>query len=209
MSASAGGDPLPRSCIVARVRRLPVAVVAAVLAALPVATALAPRAAWAVGEDEWQVSLRAGGGNPNGYPLQPWGFAGALDVEYGFFEAFAARASVGLVSYPVKAIKNGPPAGTLQARTALLGATYAFDVLRLVPYMEVGIGLLQWSGPGAPSTSFGTELGLGADYLITPHWVAGASAQYIFSPTDLVTNAMQFGQSPLAFSLTLRVGRIF
>src|SRR5450755_4483920 len=169
----------------------------------------AGRDARAVGEDEWQVSASAGGGNANGYPLAPWGLAGALDVEYGFLEAFAARASVGVVSHPVKAVKGGPPAGTLQARTALVGATYTFDVLRLVPYMEVGVGLLQWSGPGAPRTTMGAELGLGADYLVTTRWAWGASAQYIFSPTDLFSNAMEFGQSPLAFSLTLRVSRIF
>jgi hypothetical protein len=170
----------------------------------------AGRDAHAVGEDEWQVSARAGGGNANGYPTEPWGLAGALDVEYGFLEAFAARASVGVVSHPVKAVKNGPPAGTLQARTALLGATYTFDVLRLVPYLEVGLGALQWSGPGASTkTSFAAELGLGADYLITTRWAWGGSAQYIFAPADLFNNVMQFGERPLAFSLTLRLSRIF
>jgi len=163
----------------------------------------------AVGEDEWQLSARLGGGNPNGYPLEPWGLAGGLDLEYGLLESFAARLSVGVVSHPVKAVKDVSPAGTLQARTALLGATYTFDVLRLVPYMEASFGLLQWSGPAAPKTTFGAELGLGADYLVTPHWAWGASAQYIFAPADLIENAQQFGQSPLAFSLTLRVSRIF
>jgi len=198
------------SCIVARVRRAPVSA----LAALPVIAAavgviLYARPARAVGEDEWQVSARLGGGNANGYPIQPWGLAGALDVEYGFHEAFAARASVGVVSRPVKAVKNGPPAGTLQARTALVGATYTFDVIRLVPYMEFGIGLLAWDGPGAPRTSLGTELGLGADYLLTTRWACGASAQYIFAPADLFSNVTEFGQRPLAFSLTLRLSRIF
>jgi hypothetical protein len=183
--------------------------VAVVLAALSAAAASAPRAARAVGEDEWQVSLRAGGGNPNGYPLAPWGFAGALDVEWGFLQAFAARASVGLVSYPVDAVKDVHPAGTLQARTALLGLTYTFDVLRLVPYIEVGVGILAWSGPGAPATAFGTELGLGGDYLLSSRWACGASAQYLFAPADLFRNAMQFGERPLAFSLTLRISRIF
>jgi hypothetical protein len=181
----------------------------AVLAALPVALALGGGAARAVGEDEWQLSARAGGGNANGYPIQSWGLAGALDLEYGFLEAFAARASVGVTSRPVSAVKNVSPAGTLQARTALVGATYTFDVIRLVPYMEFGIGLLAWSGPRAPKTTLGTELGLGADYLLTPHWSAGASAQYIFAPADLFNNVMEFGERPLAFSLTLRVSRIF
>ncbi len=181
-------------------RRAPVAVL---LAALPVAVAAFPGSARAVGEDEWQVSARLGGGNSNGYPIQGWGLAGALDLEYGLLEAFAARVSVGVTSRPVDAVKNVSPAGTLQARTALVGLTYSFDVLRLVPYMEVGVGLLQWSGPGAPRTSLGTELGLGADYLLAPRWSLGGSAQYIFSPADLFGNAMEFGQSPLAFSLTL------
>jgi hypothetical protein len=187
------------------VRRAPLAVF---LAVLPVVM-MAAGPARAAGEDEWQLALRLGGGNSNGYPIQPWGFAGALDLEYGFHEAFSARASVGMVSYPVDAVKNGPPAGTLQARTALLGLMYTVDVLRLLPYIEVSVGLLSWSGPGAPATSFGAELGLGADYLVTPHWALGGSAQYIFAPADLFANAMQFGQRPLAFSLTLRLSWIF
>jgi hypothetical protein len=185
------------------------AAVAVFVTALPVAVAAFGGEARAVGEDEWQLSARLGGANANGYPIQPWGLAGALDVEYGIHESFAARASVGVVSHPVPAVKNGPPAGTRQARTALLGATYTFDVIRLVPYMEFGIGLLQWSGPGAPKTTIGTELGLGADYLLTTRWACGASAQYIFAPADLFGNVMQFGKSPLAFSLTLRFSRIF
>jgi hypothetical protein len=202
--AGPGGPRDGGACIVPRVKR---AFVAAFGAALFVAMGAGD--ARAVGEDEWQLSARAGGGNANGYPIQQWGLAGALDLEYGLLEAFAARVSVGVTSHPVDAVKNVSPAGTLQARTALVGATYTFDVLRLLPYMEVGVGLLSWSGPRAPKTSFGTELGIGADYLITPHWATGASAQYIFSPADLFNNVMQFGERPLAFSLTLRVSRIF
>jgi hypothetical protein len=186
------------------VRRPPVA---AFLVAF--AVSMAARPARAVGEDEWQLSARLGGGNANGYPLSPWGFAGALDLEYGVLQAFAVRASVGVVSRPIEAVKDVHPAGTLQARTALLGVTYTFDVLRLVPYLEVGLGLLQWSGPGASPTTFGTELGLGGDYFLTPHWACGASAQYIFAPADLINNVTEFGQRPLAFSLTLRISRIF
>jgi hypothetical protein len=180
--------------------------VAVLVAAL---LALSRGEARAVGEDEWQLSARAGGSNANGYPFEPWGLAGALDVEYGFHEAFAARASVGVAAHPVKAVKNVSPAGTLQARTALVGATYTFDVLRLVPYVEVGLGVVQWSGPAAPNMAFAAELGLGADYLLTTRWAWGASAQYIFAPADLFSNATQFGERPLAFSLTLRLSRIF
>jgi hypothetical protein len=83
-------------------------------------------------------------------------------------------------------------------------------VLRLVPYVEAGIGLVHWSGGGDPSrTSLAMEVGLGGDYLLSPRWACGASAQYLFSPSDLVNNAMSLGGPPLAFSLTLRVSRMF
>jgi hypothetical protein len=53
------------------------------------------------------------------------------------------------------------------------------------------------------------DLGVGADYLVSPRWSMGASAQYLFAPSDLINNAREFGEAPLAFSLTARVSRIF
>jgi hypothetical protein len=168
------------------------------------------REARAVGEDEWQLSARLGAANATGFPTSPWGPAGALDLEYGFHEAFAARASLGVLEHPVPAVKNVTKGGTLRATTALAGLTYTFDVLRLVPYLSVDLGLVQWSGGGQPAHStFAAETVIGADYLLTTRWAWGASAQYIFAPADLYNNYLELGENPLAFSFTLRLSRIF
>jgi hypothetical protein len=190
------------------VRRAPVAVLVAVL---PLGVLALPRGeARAAGEDEWQLSARLGGANKNGYPFAPWGLAGALDLEYGVDDAWAARVSVGTLAHPVPAVKDVTPGGTLRASSALLGATYTFDVLRLVPYIAGGVGVMWWSGGGAAAhAQLAAEVGVGADYLLTPHWAWGASAQYVFAPGELVSNAMELGQSPLAFSATLRFSWIF
>jgi hypothetical protein len=192
------------------VRRAPARALVVVVLVGFVVLAAAPRDASAVGEDEWQLSLRLGGANATGYPLSPWGPAGALDLEYGFHEAFAARASVGVLEHPVPAVKMGAKGTTLHATTALAGLTYTFDVLRLVPYVSVDLGLVQWSGGGAPAhETFAAETVVGADYYLTTRWAWGASAQYLFTPGDLYDNYLELGGVPLAFSLTLRLSRIF
>ncbi len=184
--------------------RAPIAFLALLLASSTAAPA------WGAGDDELQVSARLGGANANGDPFASWGPAAAVDVEYGLNDAWSARASFSLLRHPVAPVKNGSPGGTLQATAALVGATYTFDVLRLVPYIEAGVGAVRWSGAGEPSrTSLAVETGLGGDYLLTPRWSCGASAQYLFTPGELVNNAMSFGGRALAFSLTLRVSRVF
>jgi hypothetical protein len=169
-----------------------------------------PHAARAAGEDEFQLSLRLGGANANGYPLAPWGAAAGVDLEYGLDDAWSARVSVGALRHPVDAVKDVSPAGTLQATTALAGATYTFDTLRLVPYASAGLGLVHWSGAGvSPHNGLAIEMGLGGDYLLTPKWAVGASAQYLFSTGDLLGNAMDLGGTALAFSFTARGSIIF
>lgn len=169
-----------------------------------------PGEARAVGEDEWQLSARLGAANATGFPTSPWGPVGALDLEYGFHEAFAARASLGVLEHPVPAVKNVTKGGTLRATTALAGLTYTFDVLRLVPYASVDLGLVQWSGGGQPAHStFAAEMVVGAQYYLTTRWAWGASAQYLFAPAELFDNYLELGGSPLAFSITLRLSRVF
>jgi Outer membrane protein beta-barrel domain len=164
----------------------------------------------AAGEGDWQLSARAGGANATGDPLSPWGLAGALDLEYGVDDAWAGRATVATLMHPVKAVKGVTAGGTLHATSALVGLTYTFDVLRLVPYITSGIGVVQFSGGGeAAHTTLAMDLGVGADYLLTPRWSWGGSVQYIFAPKDLIDNAMTLGENPLAFSVTLRVSRVF
>jgi hypothetical protein len=178
-----------------------------VLVALALAGARPARAA---GEDEWQLSARLGGANATGSPFSPWGLAAGLDVEYGLTDAWSARATVETLAHPVDAVKDVSPAGTRRAIAAILGATYTVDVIRLVPYITGGLGILRWTGPGEDGRlTMALDLGVGADYLLTPRWAVGASALYLFAPSDLLNNFREFGEVPLAFSLTARVSHAF
>jgi hypothetical protein len=144
-------------------------------------------------------------------PRAPWGLGLALDLEYGVTDAWAARLSIGTSLYPVDAdMQARLPEGRVSSSTALAGVTYTLDVLRLVPYVDLGIGLVRFGGEVAqPHTTLAAELGIGADYLLTRRWACGLSFQYLFAPSDLVSNAMNLGSSPYTFSATLRASRIF
>jgi hypothetical protein len=165
----------------------------------------------AAGEGEWQLSARLGGGTVSIDGRSPWGPEAAFDLEYGITDAWAARVSVGGSLHPVDAdMKAHLPGGNVNATTALAGVTYTFDVLRLIPYGEVSVGLVRFGGAVTnPHTTLGSELGLGADYLLSRRWAVGLSFQYLFAPADLLNNAMQLGGSPFAFSGTLRGSWLF
>jgi len=175
------------------------------------ALAAAGEASAAAGEDEWQASLRLGAGTINVDGRSPFGAVVGGDVEYGFTDAWAVHLSATVGFHPVDAdTKAMLPGGTLRTTTALLGVTYTFDVLRLVPYIETGIGILNLSGAVMrPGTAFSAELGLGADYLLTKRWVVGGILQYQFTPADLFGSATDFGGTSYYFALCARVSRLF
>lgn len=190
-------------------RRRPVR--AALATAVAAALGLATSAARAAGDGEWQLSARLGGGTVSIDHRKPWGLVGALDVEYGLNDAWAVRVSTGSSVHPVSANANaGLPGGKLLATTALVGATYTFDVLRLIPYADLSLGLVRFSGAVVrPRSTLATELGIGADYLLAKRWACGLSFQYLFVPRDLLSDPMNLGTSPFAFSATFRGSFIF
>lgn len=186
--------------------------VPAALAALLSLVLVAPRPARAAGEAEWQLSGRLGlaGINVNRsgcFPGCDWGPAAAVDLEYGFTDAWAARVSVGGSSHGVDPQSSaGATASRVTATTALVGATYTFDVLRLVPYATLGVGLVHFAGvvPELATRAAG-EVGLGAQYYLNPRWTCGASLQYLVAPNDLLNFEAPF----YTFSFTVRLSRMF
>src|SRR4051794_27255254 len=76
-------------------------------AAAPIATAMGPtgarRAAASAGEQEWQVSIRAGIGTVDADGRSPFGGAAGIDVEYGITDAWAAHLSATAGFHPVDA----------------------------------------------------------------------------------------------------------
>jgi hypothetical protein len=179
---------------------------AAALVAFLSATTWAWRAR-AVNQDEWQVALRAGAGAVNVDGRRPWGPTGALDLEYGILDSWALRLSLEGSFHSVdKQAKPPLPGGTVDTESALAGICYTIDVLRLVPYADLEFGVSRFGGAvTAPLTMFVSELGLGADYYLNRHWLAGASVQYLYRPQDLLSNPQGLGNSPFMFSVTARL----
>jgi hypothetical protein len=179
---------------------------AAALVAFLSATGWAWRAR-AINQDEWQVALRTGAAVVHVDGRSPWGPAGALDLAYGILDAWALRLSFEGSYYSVdKQTKPALPAGTINVESALAGITYTVDILRLVPYGDLEIGVARFGGAvTAPLTSLAAELGFGADYYLTQHWLAGASIQYLYSPSNLLSNPQGLGNSPFMFSVTARL----
>jgi hypothetical protein len=173
---------------------------------------LGGRSARAAGEKEWQASLRLGAANVNVDGRKPWGFAGALDVEYGLTDAWALRASLATSIHPVSAsgTMDMRPTGNVRTNAAMAGVTYTIDVLRLVPYADLQTGVVQFAGAVTdPALHWAAELGVGADYFWTRRWLTGVSFQYLFTPADLLSDPLNLGSSPFAFFFTLRVSRVF
>ena len=183
------------------------AVAALVALGIGVAAATPARAA---GANELQAALRFGAGWLN-VGDKPWAPVAALDVEYGLDDAWAVRASVEGYTHGVSADKaNGVSEGTERLGAALVGVAYTVDIFRLVPYLNLGLGVAHIGGPlAAPTTMFATELGAGGDYYVTRRLRAGLSFQYLFKPVDLLSNPTQFGNSPFMFSATARVSWVF
>jgi hypothetical protein len=145
------------------------------------------------GEKEWQLALTpafamAQAGDGNGGTVNAWGGGAGLDVAYGLNDAIAVRLTGAYSAHALDASAGGP-AGVLSAFHAGAGITYAIDVLRLVPYFDLGVGLLGSLRPSAHGTDaiygFGVEIGLGLDYLATRLVSVGFVVRYHAYLTDI------------------------
>jgi opacity protein-like surface antigen len=126
----------------------------------------------------------------------PSGGGASLDLGFGISEALSLHAS-GFVSWhPTDKTKTNA-AGTIGVFGAMVGLTYTIDIIRIVPYFDLGIGVLGLRGDAgfgsspaanrvaASSTAFGVEVGFGAEYLINRHVAVGVVARYHAFVTDI------------------------
>ena len=141
----------------------------------------------------------------------PLGLALGFDLKYGIDDAWAARISASGARQGADADSRlALPAGSIWSYSTFAGLTYTMDVLRLLPIFDVGVGVLGVAGAVKQSRrALGIQVGLGAEYLLTPRWTVGAMAEYIFAPFDLVSNALNGSQTPQWFSLCARLGWIW
>jgi hypothetical protein len=160
------------------------------------------RTAAAAGEREWQAALRLGAGTVSVDGRKPWGLA----------DAWALRLSFEGSTHDVSKSSDMDmrPAGAVRTDAALIGLTYTFDVLRLVPYADVQVGFAQVHGAVvAPLSLLAMELGVGADYFVTRRVTAGVSFHYLFEPADLLSDPLNLGTNPFSFTATARASYLF
>lgn len=157
-------------------------------------------------EDDWRVSARAGLANIVADGRDPMGLGLGGEIQYGLDDAWALRLSVAGAAQRVDAqMDQKLPGGTIWSYSAFAGLGYTMDVLRLLPTFAVGAGILGARGAVKSRISHvGIQVGLGADYLLTPRFAFGAAADYVFAPFDLFSHVIEGSQVPQAFALSAR-----
>jgi hypothetical protein len=97
--------------------------------------------------------------------------------------------------------------GTGRAITAGTGLTLAFDVLRVVPFVEAGASFANLGYGGRSRSYLGAELGAGAEYLITPAFSLAGVLRAQHFPVSLSGNLV--GRSGTLLSVGARFGYTF
>ena len=157
-------------------------------------------------EDDWQVAGRVGLAGVVADGRSPLGLGLGGDVQYGLDDAWAVRLSLAGAGQRVDEDKaHMLPGGTMWSYAAFAGLGYTMDVLRLLPTFEAGVGVLGVRGAVKKShLAVGVQIGLGADYLLTPRFSVGLAAQYVFAPFDLFSHVLTGDQTPQAFAFCTR-----
>jgi opacity protein-like surface antigen len=180
--------------------------------ALPLVAAVAVlacgRLAGATAEGEWMAAVSAGYAVVRAEGRRPGGGRVELEIQRGITDAWSARVGLG-ASLHVIAAEGAEPASRLRATSLSAGFTYAVDIVRVVPFLDLGVGLLSVSGQSQDSRrALGVEVGLGAEYLLTRRWTLALLGRYQYAPLRLCGSTES--DSTLALgSVLLRLGRIF
>ncbi len=141
------------------------------------ATAALPRRAAAVRPGDWVIGLAPS----YAYIVidskaQPRGVGANAVLLYGLTESFAARLSGGWSGHSVETDKPNPP--LYQVAHATLGLRYAFDLVKINPSIEGGVGILYQQFGKASSTDLGLQLGVAFDYWVLRWLSVGAYFHY-------------------------------
>jgi hypothetical protein len=96
----------------------------------------------------------------------------------------------GTVFYTAQAARGdeaaGLPSGAISVGGAFVGLRYAFDVLRVIPYVDGGVGALFSGGAGqARRVDLGVEVGIGFDYLYSRRLTFGLMVRYHAFTTNI------------------------
>jgi len=160
-----------------------------------------PCPAQAAGEGEKQVAGALGFALAGADGHARSGMQAGVEAMMGFSDAWAGRATVSGSWQPDSA------AGTLRhVTTVSLGATYSLDIVRWVPFVDLGFSLADLRGGGTSSQRLGPQAGLGAEYLLSRRWTLAALARFDFFALRLAGSG---GGQPWWLGAGFRIGRVF
>lgn len=156
----------------------------ALLAAALLGAAAGPASA---DEKEFTLALQPGFAVARLGDRNAWGGGGGLDLLYGITDALSLRLTGAYSAHSLAAVDKTDstpalPGGLVTAFHAGAGVSYAVDIVRLVPYFDLSIGLLGMRQPtdkgDKTGYDFGVEIGVGADYLINRRVAVGFVVRY-------------------------------
>jgi hypothetical protein len=162
---------------------------------------LLPAPALAVGQGEASLSVGAG----LAVAFQSQGRAGAC-AEFrllrGLSDAWSARLGLQAALIPSS---DTAPRGSLLSQA--VGLTWAVDIAKLVPFLDLGLVVADVRGRGyQASQRLGGQAGLGVDYLVSRRMVLSFLGRVDYFPLRLAG-----GESPrpLALAFAIHLGRTF
>jgi len=133
--------------------------------AVLLALAAAPAPARA-GEDEWELGVDGFGALFRTGATQ-WGGGAGIHASYGLTAAWSvvAAASWRVVAAKTDAMGTFYPARHLAG--GFVGAAFALDVMRIVPFLQAGVGAYVVAGGGEVHVAPSAEVALSFDYVLT------------------------------------------
>jgi hypothetical protein len=121
------------------------------------------------------------------------GGGGGLEVGFGITESLSLHLS-GFLSWHALDATMTQKDGIMSAYASMLGLTYTLDVIRLVPYFELQLGVVGTRGTAGfgddelvvkSSNDFALGLGFGMDFLVTRNVAVGFLVRYHALLTDI------------------------
>ena len=155
--------------------------------------------AYAAGPGEKQVAASVGFALAGGDDSERPGMQAGVEAALGFTDAWAGRAAV---NSSWQAGSGGPRYVT----EVSLGAIYSLDVVRWVPFLDLGFSLADLRGNGASSQRLGPQAGLGVEYQLSRRWTLAALAHFDYFALRLAGSG---GTHPWWVCAGLRIGRVF
>ena len=133
----------------------------------------APSPARATGSGEKQVSASVGFSLAGGDDRASPGMQAGVEATMGVTDTWSARVAVSSSWQPEPA-----PGGPRHLTAASLGTTLSLDVVRWVPFLDLGFSVADLRSAGASSQHLGPQAGLGTEYLLSRRWTLAALARF-------------------------------